>query len=349
MMELKHSFQTKLIENRFMPMKKQQVVDIENTIDGQSDWYAREENPILYLVSIVDTEKALLESDFFAYVDAVGQKMEESFFSRIIALEIFLGKQPEIVTVIPEDVENENIHKIQWYFDYENQTLEAPKNHPTKLLGIEKLLFSALAEPPKVSVLNMKSQAKPPYISLSIFVIWVFLLLDGFVSNTHVEMILEYGMSRRAITEGEYYRFISSMFLHADLRHLLSNMIYLYYFGTRLERIYGPVKYLFLYIFCGLTAGLFSIAFSDVLSIGASGATYGLLGATLVIVKKFGTRYISMNYTTIVLLGFLGLSTGFFVESIDNFGHIGGIFAGCCLGVTLRDQQTATFTFKKKE
>lgn len=347
LMELQHSFQTKLIEHRFMPMTKKISAGGDESQGKQNDWYVREENPILYLVSLVDTPEALHKSQFFAHVDELSANIDNAFFSRIIALEIFLGKKPEAVSLAQS--ENENVHKIQWYFDYDLKTIEAPTDHPTKLLGIEKLLLMALEEPPKVSFLRMRKRANPPYISFAIFIIWLLILFDGFVSDTHTAMVLEYGMSRRAIMNGEYYRFFTSMFLHADLQHLLSNMIYLYYFGTRLERIYGPVKYLLLYVFCGMSANLFSVLLHDVLAIGASGATYGLLGATLVLVKKFGTRYTSMNYATISLFAFLGLGIGFFSQNIDNFGHIGGVLTGCCFGATLRDQQTSTITFQKKE
>lgn len=347
LIELKHSFQTKLIEHRFVPVKKKLPIENGTSQSCNSDWYMREENPILYLVSLVDAPEALQNNTFFQHIDELSTSLENSFFSRIIALEIFLGKKPENATSVESD--NENVHKIQWYFDYDAKILEAQSDHPTKLLGIEKLLVSALEEPPKVSFLRIRQKANPPYVSYAIFIIWAFLLLDGFVSDTHTSMVVQYGMSRRAITHNEYYRFFTSMFLHADLQHLLSNAIYLYYFGTRLERIYGPAKYLSLYIFCGISANLFSVILNDVLAIGASGATYGLLGATLVLVKKFGTRYTSMNYATILLFAFLGLSIGFFNENIDNFGHIGGVIAGCCFGVTLRDQQTSTITFQKKE
>ncbi len=347
LMEFKHSFQTKLIEHRFVPVTKNFSTK-ENKIElTQNNWYIREENPILYFVSIVDTPDSLQDSAFFAEIDELTKKLDELLFSRIIALEIFIGKRPEDAPL--QNSENEHVHKLQWYFDYDTKALEVPTGQPTKLLGIEKFLLSAFDEPPQMSFLKLKNNIKTPYITFSFFLFWVCLLFDGYVSGTQESMIINYGMSNRAITHGEYYRFVTAMFLHADLQHLFSNMIYLYYFGTRLERIYGPVKYLFLYMFCGISASLFSIAFNDVLAIGASGAMYGLLGATLMLVKKFGTRYISMNYATILLLACLGLGIGFLSDNIDNFGHIGGVVAGCCLGITMRDLQTGVITFRKKE
>ena len=120
------------------------------------------------------------------------------------------------------------------------------------------------------------------------------------------------------------------MLLHAGLLHLASNSIYLYYFGVRAERLLGTGKFLVLYLVSGLCGGVFSVLFSGNagVSIGASGAIYGLLGAMLLLTKKRGARYTGMNYSTMLLLAATAIGFGFLQEGVDNFAHIGGFLGG---------------------
>ncbi len=89
---------------------------------------------------------------------------------------------------------------------------------------------------------------------------------------------------------GEYYRLVTSMFLHGGIVHLLFNMYAIYILGDFIERFYGAKKYLAIYFVSGVVASIFSLYFSPVMGVGASGAIFGLLGAALVllIMKKIG-------------------------------------------------------------
>ncbi|MBR3993494.1 MAG: rhomboid family intramembrane serine protease, partial [Anaerotignum sp.] len=72
-------------------------------------------------------------------------------------------------------------------------------------------------------------------------------------------------------------------------------------------------------------------------SVGASGAIYGLLGAMLLLTKKRGAAYTGMNYSTMLLLAFTAICFGFLEEGVDNFAHIGGFLGGIlCFGLFMR-------------
>src|SRR5699024_12844238 len=73
----------------------------------------------------------------------------------------------------------------------------------------------------------------------------------------------------------------TSMFLHIGLLHLVLNMIALYYIGAIAERIYGSIRFTFIYLLAGIAGSLSSFAFDTHISAGASGATFGLFGALL--------------------------------------------------------------------
>ena len=96
------------------------------------------------------------------------------------------------------------------------------------------------------------------------------------------------------------------------------------------EKLLRTGKFLVLYLVSGLCGGVFSVLFSGNagVSIGASGAIYGLLGAMLLLTKKRGARYTGMNYSTMLLLAATAIGFGFLQEGVDNFAHIGGFLGG---------------------
>ncbi|WP_404453014.1 rhomboid family intramembrane serine protease [Virgibacillus necropolis] len=174
------------------------------------------------------------------------------------------------------------------------------------------------------------SYGKPflTYILLGInILIYIYLELNG--DSTYTETLINYGAKYNpAIVDGEWWRIISSMFLHIGLLHLLMNMLALYYLGTTVERIYGSVRFLFIYMLAGIGGGLASFAFTSNVSAGASGALFGLFGALLL----FGLMNKKLFFQTmgrgiIVLIGF-NLIFGFSMPQIDNSAHIGGLITG---------------------
>ena len=179
----------------------------------------------------------------------------------------------------------------------------------------------------------LKGRKEVPVNTMIILInIVVFFLTELTGSSLDGKHLVQWGAAYTPlIQEGhEYYRFFTCMFLHAGLLHLASNSIYLYYFGVRAERLLGTGKFLVLYLVSGLCGGVFSVLFSGNagVSIGASGAIYGLLGAMLLLTKKRGARYTGMNYSTMLLLAATAIGFGFLQEGVDNFAHIGGFLGG---------------------
>jgi membrane associated rhomboid family serine protease len=152
---------------------------------------------------------------------------------------------------------------------------------------------------------------------------------------------------------GVYGPLFSSMFLHAGLMHLGSNMLYLWVFGDNVEDTLGHLRYLVFYVVCGLLAGVAHIAMnpaSSVPSIGASGAIAGVLAAYLVMFPSatirtlifFGFFVMMPRVSALLLIGiwflsqlFAGVaSLGFESEQsggVAFWAHIGGFVAGFVL------------------
>lgn len=127
------------------------------------------------------------------------------------------------------------------------------------------------------------------------------------------------------VAAGEYYRLLTSAFLHGGIVHLLLNMYALYLFGPQLEAALGRLRFVVLYVVSALGGSALSYAFASPVqpSLGASGAVFGLLGAYLVINRRLGR-----NNTPVLMLLAINLVYGFLVPNIDWRAHLGGLVTG---------------------
>jgi len=139
---------------------------------------------------------------------------------------------------------------------------------------------------------------------------------------------------------GEYYRILTSMFLHSDFEHLMNNMLVLFFVGDKLERTAGKIKYLIIYFGAGIIAAGFSIGYNmlkgkQVFSIGASGAIFGIVGAMVYILLVNKGRLRDISSRQILLFTVFSLYGGIVNTGIDNMAHIGGFIAGLVLALIL--------------
>jgi rhomboid protease GluP len=145
------------------------------------------------------------------------------------------------------------------------------------------------------------------------------------------------------ITEKEYYRVFTSMFMHSDFEHLFNNMLVLLFVGDNLERAVGKMRYLFLYFGTGIIAGITSISYNmwkengqyllgeSTFSIGASGAIFGVVGAMLFIVAINRGRLEDISTRQMALFAIFSLYGGIVNTQIDMAAHVGGFLAGILL------------------
>jgi len=168
---------------------------------------------------------------------------------------------------------------------------------------------------------------KYPLITYILIGINVLLFLYSILAN--YDVLLKYGMYNPFIKQGEYYRLFTCMFLHVDIFHLACNMYSLYILGPQLESFFGKKKYLFIYLISGLCGSLLSFTFNiDIISVGASGAIFGLLGALLYFGYYYRTYLGNVVRSQIIPIIVLNLVIGFMITGVDNFGHIGGLIGG---------------------
>lgn len=130
------------------------------------------------------------------------------------------------------------------------------------------------------------------------------------------------------LRRGEAYRLITYAFLHANVYHLLVNMYSLYIVGSQIENHFGKMRFLGIYLISAIAGGLLSAGFSNTLSVGASGAIFGILGAMLYFGFKFRLYLKDSLRTRIIPVIILNLAIGFMMPGIDNACHVGGLIAG---------------------
>lgn len=172
-------------------------------------------------------------------------------------------------------------------------------------------------------------------INIIMFVISAILSNNIFDIDTGVLVTLG-AKYNAAIIEGQWYRLFTCMFLHGGIIHITANMYSLYSIGPFVEKLYGKYKYAVIYIVCGVISSLFSFMFSEYVSIGASGAIFGLLGILFVFAikerKRIGKGFL-MNIASVVVMN---LIIGMSLPGIDNFAHLGGLLSGVVLGYILK-------------
>lgn len=181
-----------------------------------------------------------------------------------------------------------------------------------------------------------------PWCNLIIIAInlLVFLYTDFF--SFHGEAILDEGALgwQEVLTDGQWYRLLTSMFLHIGADHIFNNMLVLGYVGSILERQIGHLQYGILYLLSGILAGAASMVYNMVqnsssVSVGASGAIFGTVGAMLYLVIYFHGKAGGYTLRQVAVMAFFGLYGGFTSQGVDNAAHIGGFIAGFGLAALL--------------
>lgn len=236
-----------------------------------------------------------------------------------------------------------------WYIDTAEERLVIDEGKCEDFYGMKSVLEKAIAEPevtpsePKeVQIEVTREQPKQRYVcyvnyGLLIANVALFLLCifhgDFFYGKGTFDLVY-------MINQNEWYRFITCMFLHGDVYHLSSNMIYLYTLGDMVEKELGHVKYFLLYMLSGIAGSAVSMAFSILVkdftpSLGASGAIFGITGALLWIVIRNKGRHAEITIPKIIFLIAYSLYNGFVSTNVDNAAHLGGLIGGFVLAIIL--------------
>lgn len=182
--------------------------------------------------------------------------------------------------------------------------------------------------------LNIMYKQKKPIITYLLIAINIIVFMLMYIIGNGSEdttTLLKFGANFGLYTKaGDYYRLLTSAFIHIGIIHILCNMYALFSLGPTIEHFFGKVKYLIIYLYSAIIGSLFVLIFQgdNTIAAGASGAIFGLFGSLLYFGYSYrgymGNRVISQILPVIVI----NLIIGFTTPGISNAAHIGGLIGG---------------------
>lgn len=290
--------------------------------------------------SIINEEQ--FEFDIFKMKHIMRQIKKKTMSFKINALNICLdlskkvdeGNIKNIETIRVEDIKDIfNSEIVKSFPSIKNELLETDDgleliinvtNDINEKTEKENEKFNDVFSPKRIIFTNI--------ISLICILMYVIVGIYGNnFFNFDANVLAKFGANNILLVKnGEIYRLLTCAFLHVGLIHLVVNMYSLRVIGPSVEGLIGKGKFVFIYLISAISASLMSLVFvdSNIVSVGASGAIFGLLGALL----YFGYHYrLYLNdaiKTQIIPVILFNLIIGFMMPGIDNGAHIGGLIGG---------------------
>lgn len=188
--------------------------------------------------------------------------------------------------------------------------------------------------PPAPAAVRVSLPSTRPYVTYTIIAITTAVFLLQLASQQLFGTDLPAALGAKAndlIREGQLWRLLTPVLLHASVPHIAFNMYALWLFGVGLERHFGRGRFLLLYLLGGFTGNVMSFLLSSGLSVGASTAIFGLVGAEGVFLlqnRKLFSSQFGSAIGNVVFVVVVNLALGAFTPGIDNWGHIGGLVGG---------------------
>lgn len=157
--------------------------------------------------------------------------------------------------------------------------------------------------------------------------------MSGNAFQTSDAVLNQFGQINSSVLNGQVWRLFTAMFVHANIAHITGNMLFLFIFGLRAEKMFDLKEYLAVYFLSGLGGGLLTLLLGDMLfgpymvSIGASGAIFGVIAAVTVYPRRAIGQSIMSGLMSLFLLFMLNLSS-----NVNYLAHLGGLAVGLLLG-----------------
>ena len=306
-----------------------------------------QEYKIVRIVSDYIHNNEQLDFDMFKTKQIMKKIRKKTLSFHINALSIFINLGDNVSLTKEETVDNltiANVKTIEDLHDYPTIIKIFPDicdNTEFKEEGMH--LFMKLTK--EINKKNEEESTKAeeifkpkrPVITYTLIIINILVFIMMYIFGNGSEdaiTLLNFGANYpELIKAGQYYRLLTSAFLHIGFLHLIFNNYALYVIGSQLESFLGRTKFFIVYLVSALCGSLMSMIFSDGISAGASGAIFGLLGSLLYFGYNYRVYLGGVIKSQIIPLIVLNLIIGFITPGIDNAAHIGGLLGG--LGITM--------------
>ncbi len=331
-------------------LRKQKYRQIENTKEMPFTILYKENGDSILMIAVIDKKR---EQGILKLEKAFFEKLKEMMQSQtnqtiIFSYWVILPGEPE-----EEDrklaLEIDNI----WFIDEEKKKEYIFDEVNPNFLVLYKQLDALLTGNFKTLKRMQREEQKKEYekewkifykriTPANTVLVFINILIFALVqlSGQIGELLFMNGVMewKSICLDGEYYRIVTCMFLHFGISHLFGNMVFLFLIGSYLERVVGTMKYLILYFGSGIGSSLISLYYyqyqdANVISAGASGALFGIVGALLYIIICNKGRLEEISWRSFLLMVIGTISVGFFADGVDNAAHVGGLVAGFLIAV----------------
>lgn len=309
---------------------------------------------VLYVVIIINLDCITLKEfdDFFANyrMDLEKMNMRKILIYNILSSSS-IDDDTKLFTECTSDFLDQELLNLYWIVD--TTTNEVYSKEKDNFIDIESHIQNGLNGDDSLIVSESFRDIRRKGISLNsvspvtnknvvvicLILISVTLTLSMQMSggSQDIDVLIQHGalVPNRVFYNHEYFRLLTTTFLHANILHLLINGLYLYVFGSLTEKYFGVPRFVIIYLFSGFMSSLLTLFFVDAVSVGASGAIFGLMGSVLAITHKTGKSVSRFSSYTLILciLSTIGLS--FFMPNIGHVAHISGLITGYIFGLAL--------------
>ena len=267
------------------------------------------------------------------------KKKTYSFRSKVLNLlmntrdEVTLTEEENVLSIKVKNITELKKNKfINDYFPNFKEKVVSKNNGIVDVLEMtEELNKKTIKEDNELAKIFLKKDQ--PIVTYSIILLNIIVFM---LSLLDYNMVINYFANYYInVKNGEIYRLLTACFVHANFLHIFFNMYALFYIGPMVEKYYGKLKYLLIYLGSGIMGSLFSVVLSNNVSIGASGAIFGLFGSMLYFGYKYRATLDGFVRSGIIPVLFINLILGFIVPNIDVYGHIGGLIGGLLLSYIL--------------
>ena len=295
------------------------------------------EYKIIRLVSNYIHNNEQLNMDIYRTKQIMKRIKKKTMSFSINALSIFvnLGDNVELDLVSEDNIDcaniktTEDLKKYQFIMD-EFPTITKKTNFKEEGLDLFVKLTNDIGE---VNKINQKQAEdlfakKDPIITKILITINIVIFILQLVLGWDV--VASFGANYAPfVKSGKFYVLFTSMFIHGNLIHLLFNMYALYIIGPQVESFYGKIKYLAIYFGSGILGALLSDIFlQNSISVGASGAIFGLLSSIVYFGYHYRAYLDTVIRSQIMPLIIFNIFLGIVIPNIDTFCHIGGLIGG---------------------
>jgi membrane associated rhomboid family serine protease len=173
---------------------------------------------------------------------------------------------------------------------------------------------------------TMAAPATMVLIGINVVVFLITVAQGAGINSPGGQLFSDWALQGNAVSNGDWWRLVTTMFLHGSLLHIGFNMLALYWLGTVVEQAIGTPRFLLVYFVSGLAGSAGALWFSSqfAVTVGASGAIFGLIGS-LLILEYLSTGSIMGQAMMLILVN---LAFTFAVPGISIGGHLGGLAGG---------------------